>query len=274
MQLALALPAILLYLICTQQIWRRLRRRAAGADIPCGRDIAFLWIGALVLHGFAIYTGIVTPEGLTLGITNALSLVGWLVALLVLIALHSRPVENLGLILLPFAALTLAAETAFPGAHVLNHAGDLLLATHIFISLLAYSLFMIAALQAGVLWLQDRKLRTHRPGALLRALPPLEHTETVLFQIIGLGFVLLTVAIISGFVYVIRFPASIQPQQIILFAIFISSWVIFATLLLGRWRFGWRGRIAIRWTLSGFLVLLLAYFGTELAVTLFASAAA
>ncbi|OBS09908.1 cytochrome C assembly family protein [Acidihalobacter prosperus] len=268
MQLALALPAILLYLICTQQIWRRLRRRAAGADIPCGRDIALLWIGALVLHGLAIYTGIASPDGLTLGITHALSLVGWLVALLVLIALHSRPVENLGLILLPFAALTLAAETIFPGSHVLDRAGDLLLAVHIFISLLAYSLFVIAALQSGVLWLQDRQLRNHRPGALLRALPPLEHTETVLFQIIGLGFLLLTVAIVSGFVYISEFPDAIQPQQIILFTIFLCSWVIFATLLLGRWRFGWRGRIAIRWTLSGFLILLLAYFGTEVAVTL------
>lgn len=270
MQLVLALPAILLYLICTQQIWRRLRRRAAGLDIPCGRDIALLWISALVLHALAIYTSIVSPEGLTLGITQALSLVGWLVALIVLIALHSRPVENLGLILLPFAALTLIAQTLFPGARVLDQAGDLLLATHIFISLLAYSLFMIAALQAGVLWMQDHQLRNHRPGALLRALPPLQHTETVLFQIIGLGFVLLSVAIISGFVYVIRFPSSVKPQQIILFATFITSWVIFATLLVGRWRFGWRGRVAIRWTLSGFLILLLAYLGTELAVILLA----
>jgi len=267
MQLALALPAILLYLICTQQIWRRLRNRAIGAPVPCGRDIALLWIGALILHGLAIYTGIVSPHGLTLGISQALSLVGWLVALLVLIALHSRPVENLGLVLLPFAALTLAVETAFPGSHVLNHAGDLLLAVHIFISLLAYSLFIIAALQSGVLWLQDRQLRNHRPGAILRALPPLEHTETVLFQIIGLGFILLTIAIISGFVYVSQFPASVHPQQIILFSVFITSWVIFATLLIGRWRFGWRGRIAIRWTLSGFLILLGAYFGTELIFT-------
>lgn len=270
MQLALALPAIFLYLICTQQIWRRLRSRAAGVQIPCGRDIALLWIGALVLHALAIYTGIVTPEGITLGISHAFSLVGWLVALIVLIALHSRPVENLGLILLPFAALTLAAESIFPGARVLDHPGDLLLATHIFISLLAYSLFLIAALQSGVLWLQDRQLRSHRPGALLRALPPLEHTETVLFQIIGMGFTLLTVAIVSGFVYVSEFPASLQPQQIILFTIFLSSWVIFATLLLGRWRFGWRGRIAIRWTLSGFFVLLIAYLGTEIAVSLLA----
>ena len=149
MQLASSLLAILLYLICTLQIWRRFRTRVVGDSVGCGRKIATLWIAALVLHGIALFTNIDTPNGLSLGITHALSLVGWVVALMVLIALHSRPVEGLGLILLPFAALTVIVELLFPGERILPQSSGNVLAIHVFISLLASSLFVIAALQAG-----------------------------------------------------------------------------------------------------------------------------
>lgn len=261
MQLASSLLAILLYLICTLQIWRRFRTRVDGDSVGCGRNIAILWIAALVLHGIALYTNIDTPNGLSLGITHALSLVGWVVALMVLIALHSRPVEGLGLILLPFAALTLIVELVFPGERILPQSSGNVLAIHVFISLLASSLFVIAALQAGLLWYQDRRLRTHRPGGWLRALPPLQHTESLLFQTIALGFALLTAALVTGLVFINQFFNMAAPQRTLLF---ISSWVVFGTLLVGRWRFGWRGRIAIRWTLTGFAILLVAYLSAQL----------
>jgi ABC-type uncharacterized transport system permease subunit len=46
------------------------------------------------------------------------------------------------------------------------------------------------------------------------------------------------------------------------------AWLVFAVLLWGRWKFGWRGRTAIRWTLGGFAFLLLAYFGSKLVLEL------
>lgn len=48
----------------------------------------------------------------------------------------------------------------------------------------------------------------------------------------------------------------------------IIAWLVFAVLLWGRWRFGWRGRTAIRWTLSGAVTLMLAYFGSKLVLEL------
>jgi ABC-type uncharacterized transport system permease subunit len=48
----------------------------------------------------------------------------------------------------------------------------------------------------------------------------------------------------------------------------ILAWWVFAILLWGHWRYGWRGRTAIRWSLSGFVVLMLAYFGTKLVIEL------
>lgn len=265
---AFSLLAIVLYLICTLQIWRRIRTRVEGDNVGCGRSISALWISALTLHGIALYTSIITPDGLSLGITHALSLVGWVIALLLLISLHSRPVEGLGLILLPFAAFTLLIELIFPGKRIPAHSTGSVLAIHIFISLLASSLFVIAALQAGLLWYQDRRLRTHRPGGLLRALPPLQHTEGLLFQTIALGFILLTAALITGLTFINQFFTMAAPQRTLLF---IVSWVVFGTLLVGRWRFGWRGRIAIRWTLTGFAILLVAYLSAELFTVLAAT---
>jgi ABC-type uncharacterized transport system permease subunit len=46
----------------------------------------------------------------------------------------------------------------------------------------------------------------------------------------------------------------------------VTSWLIFAALLTGRRVYGWRGRIAVRWTLAGFLTLVLAYIGTRFVV--------
>jgi ABC-type uncharacterized transport system permease subunit len=37
----------------------------------------------------------------------------------------------------------------------------------------------------------------------------------------------------------------------------------FGWLLIGRWRYGWRGRTALRWTVSGFVALMLAYPGSR-----------
>ncbi len=261
MQLAFSILAILLYLVCAIQIWRRLNAQRISGAVGCGRNIALLWIAAIALHGTVLYMNIATTGGISLGSSQAISLVGWSMAFLVLIALHTRPVEGLGLILLPFAALTVIGELLFPGKHILPQSPGELLAIHIFISLIATSLFVIAALETLLLWYQDRRLKNHRPGGWMRVLPPLQHTESLLFQTIGLGFVLLTIALITGLVFINQFFSMASPQRTLLF---IAAWVIFGGLLLARWRLGWRGRIAIRWTLSGFVILVIAYFSALL----------
>jgi ABC-type uncharacterized transport system permease subunit len=48
----------------------------------------------------------------------------------------------------------------------------------------------------------------------------------------------------------------------------LIAWAVFATLLWGHWKFGWRGRTAIRWTLGGFVFLMLAYFGSKMVLEL------
>jgi ABC-type uncharacterized transport system permease subunit len=115
-------------------------------------------------------------------------------------------------------------------------------------------------LQAVLLSIQEHHLRNRHPGGYIRALPPLQVMERLLFQMIGTGFALLSAALLTGFFFL----EDIFAQHLVhKTALSMAAWVIFGVLLWGRWKFGWRGRTAIRWTLSGFIFLLLAYFGSK-----------
>ena len=254
--------AILLYLASSLLLAVRLLRR----DLPLGHTTAIvLGLGAVLLHAAVLFPLLMTKTGFNLGFFNAASLVGWLTALLLLLSSLRRPLENLGIILLPMTALTLALVFAYPSQHVLSISGNWRLDLHILLSILAYSLLVIAALQALVLALQDRQLRNRHPGGLIRALPPLQVMESLLIQLIGIGFALLSLALLTGFFFLEDIFAQHLVHKTVLSLV---AWAVFATLLWGRWKFGWRGRTAIRWTLGGFMFLMLAYFGSKLVLEL------
>jgi len=215
---------------------------------------------AVAFHAISLYDSLFSAAGLNIGFFSALSLITWLIALLILVAAFSNPVENLGVFLLPLASLAILLEMLFPAQHTLV-AQALELKLHIIMSMLSYSLLSIAAVQSILLAVQDKHLRNKRPGGFIRSLPPLQTMETLLFQLIGLGLGTLTIALVSGAIYLDDMFAQHVAHKTVLS---IVAWVVFATLLWGRWRSGWRGRTAIRWTLSGFVVLFLAYMGSKL----------
>jgi ABC-type uncharacterized transport system permease subunit len=107
---------------------------------------------------------------------------------------------------------------------------------------------------------QDRHLHRRHPGGFVRALPPLQTMEALLFEMIAVGFVLLSISLASGFLFLEDMFAQHLAHKTILS---VAAWTVFALLLWGRFRFGWRGRTALRWTIAGFLVLMLAYFGSK-----------
>lgn len=224
-----------------------------------------LGMTATLLHAFELQEGLFTTQGLNLGFFNAFSLFSGLMALLVLVAALSKPIENLGIMVFPMAALSIALEMLFPSQHLLLEKALPGLQAHILISVLAYSLLSIAAAQAILLWVQDRQLRSKRPGGFIRALPPLQTMETLLFQLIGAGFILQSLSLISGVIFLENMFAQHLVHKTVLS---IIAWLVFAVLLWGRWHFGWRGRTAIRWTLSGAVALMLAYFGSKLVLEL------
>jgi ABC-type uncharacterized transport system permease subunit len=108
-------------------------------------------------------------------------------------------------------------------------------------------------------------LRVRQPAGFVRSLPPLETMESLPFQMIAAGFVLLTLALLSGFAFLEDMFAQHLVHKTVLSCL---GWLVFGGLLLGRFRYGWRGRTAIIWTLSGFVILILAYFGSKAVIEL------
>ena len=107
--------------------------------------------------------------------------------------------------------------------------------------------------------------RLHRGLAEGTATPPLLTLERALFRLIAAGFVLLSLALASGVLFSEElFGQAFQFTHKNVFA--VASWVVFGLLVVGRWRYGWRGRKALRWILTGTLLLILAYLGTKFVV--------
>ncbi|TQV65273.1 MAG: cytochrome C biogenesis protein [Halothiobacillaceae bacterium] len=258
--LGFGITALIAYAIAALLLWRRIGLLRAGESPSKRAAMAIAFLGA-VLHAGTLASCACIDEGLDLGVLKALSLSGLVTLLLVLASSLRQPLENLALAVLPLTMLALGAQLAWPTAPRNLVGTQPALEAHILLSVLAYSLFTLAALQALLLARQHRALHERRPLAMSRILPPLELMETLLFRFIGAGFILLTLALASGFMYLEDIFAQHLVHKTVLS---IVSWAVFGALLLGRLFMGWRGRTAVRWTLSGFGVLLLAYFGSKI----------
>jgi ABC-type uncharacterized transport system permease subunit len=220
---------------------------------------------AMSLHALVLYLNLITPEGLNLGFFNAASLISWMIVVLLLLSLPRQPVENLTIVLFPLAALTLGLENFFHSEHILSLDTKFGVTLHILSGIIAYSLLSISALQALFLAFQDYQLRHKHPGWVMQKLPPLQIMETLLFQMIALGFLLLSISLTSGIIFLEDIFAQHLVHKTVLS---IVAWCVFAMLLWGHWHYGWRGKTAIRWSLSGFVVLMLGYFGSKLVLEL------
>ena len=131
---------------------------------------------------------------------------------------------------------------------------------HGIISLLAYSTLSVASLVAILMTVQEHALRNHRPLPFLHALP-LTLTESLLFQLIGVGFILLGLSLVTGVLFVEDLFAQHLVHKTVLT---VAAWIVFGILLLARWRLGLRGRRAAWLILAGMLLLLVGYFGVKL----------
>jgi ABC-type uncharacterized transport system permease subunit len=212
---------------------------------------------AVLLH-FGVLFGTHRGE-VDLHFFAALSLVAAVIAALTLIVNLARPVAALGIILFPMAALFLAIDE-FLAPPTAPFPLDWQIKLHVTIALLAYSLLAISAVLALLLATQERALRSRRLGTWAGALPPLTQTESLMFRLIGAGFALLTLTLLSGVLFIHNLRAQHQTDVAILSLI---AWVVFGVLLIGRWRWGWRGRRAVNLTLFGMVILLLAFFGSK-----------
>ena len=181
---------------------------------------------------------------------------------LILLASQRMPVQNLLLLLFPlgFFTVLLAAFAPSGTAATINEKAGIL--SHILLSILAYGLLTIAMFQSLLLLLQDHQLKQKRLSSLaVRSFPPLQTMESLLISFIWAGWLLLSLSLLSGWIFLDNLFSQHLAHKTFLSLV---AWVVFGILLWGRHRLGWRGHTAVRWTLAGFLLLMLAYFGSKL----------
>jgi ABC-type uncharacterized transport system permease subunit len=257
----LSIVVLACYLACAAWLASSVYR--AERNSARGQRVAGLTLGSLavVTHAVLLWSALFAKPELAFSVAETASLIGWVIGLIALIGSWRKP-RFAGIAAALMAAAGLVATMTDEGTRTFalkEHNWEL--AAHIILSTTAYALLAVAAVMAIALALLDRRLRNRQPLGWLSVLPSVEALEAATFQAIGAGFAILTLALFSGFIFVEDLFAQNLSRKTILSCL---AWIVFAILLFGRWRFGWRGRTAVRWTLSGFALLVLAYFGSKI----------
>jgi ABC-type uncharacterized transport system permease subunit len=271
--------AALLYAALAVHFWRTRWHSPTAHTAGIARWERAAILVPFALHTWLLYQDLLAAPELRFGFGQALSVTLWLAVLIYWIESLFVNLEGMQALVLPIAAACVWLPALFPGLASPPYASSLGFRTHLLLAMLAYSLFMIGALHAALMALLERQLHQdprreagaagehpQRGAGLLAGplsrLPPLLTLEQLLFRILAAGFVLLTLTLATGVLFSEEvFGRALRFDHKTLFA--ILSWLIFGALLVGRWRYGWRGRKALRWTLAGFLALLLAYVGSR-----------
>ena len=266
------LATLLLYILVGWLIWRNIHEQSSSfkskedkGESVTVRHIHYTMLVPLMLHALTLYQSIFAGTGLSLGVGNAISLIVWLTALIYWFSGFFSRYQGLQTLLAPIAAtaaIAVVLPLVFPSVKPLGNTELPAFKAHLIVAMLAYSLLTIAALHAVLMTVVEYQLHHPATHLLLTNLPPLLAMEKLLFGIIWIGFVLLTLTLLSGVVFskeVFGQPLTFTHKTLFGFI----SWGTFAALLIGRQFYGWRGRIAVRWTLVGFVMLLFAYIGSK-----------
>jgi ABC-type uncharacterized transport system permease subunit len=257
--MTIVLIGILAYLVATVLLVRAM----AGNGPGTGRAWLVPAVAGVVLHAAhhaREWQAMGAPD---LHFFAALSLTGLGMAALTTIFGAGGRMAALGVFVFPLAAAVLAGDAATMTTP--NPGLPWPIQLHAWCALLAYAVLGIAALLSVMAWAQERALRRHERHRWMRALPPLVEMESLLFRTIAVGFVLLSATLLTGMLFV----EDMLAQQLAHKTVFsVLSWLAFGVLLLGRWRRGWRGRTAVRWTLVAMALLVLAFFGSKFVLEL------
>ena len=243
----------------------RLANRSArpAHETPASAGVAPPLLGfALTVHAGALYFEMFGDGSVRFSFALTISVILWLAVVLHGFESLAHRQRGLLALILPTATACVLLPLIFPVERPLIHIDSLLFRVHFILAMLAYGVFLLATLQACLLWIAERDL--HHPQRLTaeRRFPPLLRMENLLFRMLSIAFLLLTASLATGLLVSEQFYGQwIRADHKTIFA--LLSWLIFGALLLGRHLRGWRGRKATRWTIAGFIMLLLAYVGSR-----------
>lgn len=223
---------------------------------------------AVLLHFLDIILSILERNGPLFTVTEISTIIAVTISSIILISSLKKPLLNLLIIVFPLAALSILASLFSAGKDQVSiiHPST---ASHILLSILAYSIFSIAAIQAIIIAYQNFQLKNHRTEGILQAFPSLQDMESLLFEILWVGQILLSLGIFAG----LSFSENIWTLTGMIHKTFFSivAWTVFTILLWGRSKLGWRGYTAIKFTLAGFILLFLGFYGSKIVIEYFIS---
>jgi ABC-type uncharacterized transport system permease subunit len=231
-------------------------------DRPPGAVATLLPPVALVVHAAALVSSIATPQGLDISLVNAISLVAALCVLVAWITGFLRTLPGSATIVLPVAAVAALLPALLTNPQRFPYAAEPWAAAHIAVALLAYAFLLVAAVTALLMNGLERRLHRGLSEADGGSTPPLLTLERYVFRLVGVGFLLLTLTLASGALFseqVFGKPFTLTHKSVFS----ILAWLVFGALLVGRWRFGWRGRQAAKWIIAGTALLVLGYLGSK-----------
>ncbi|CAM5203569.1 cytochrome c biogenesis protein CcsA [Oligella ureolytica] len=260
----------LAYLLLAASIWYPLWKNQELEKHKGIRHWTLLLI--LLLHGGAVHTAMLYSDHIRLNWALSISLTVWIGMIIFWIESNFVSIKALLLPLGITSALGCLLTVFFPitDKSLIIYVSSEIFRVHLIISLFAYSVIALATIQALLTAVLDRHLHTPHDfdskqkffNRLIEAQPPLLLQERLLFRLIWIGFALLTLSVITGSWVSMRYYGQLLPyDHKTLFT--LLAWLVFAFLLAGRTLWGWRGRIALRWNLLGFFLLMLAYTGSR-----------
>jgi ABC-type uncharacterized transport system permease subunit len=228
------------------------------------RSVLTVGLLAMICHAALTWYSLNAPGGVSFGFFKVFYLLFLGINTGCVLALFWRPLQSLLIVLFPLSAVAVVVGSLGPDTGT-AHTYPLGIVAHIASSIVAWSLLTMAAVQAALLALQDRQLRKRRMGGLPAVLPPLQLMETMLFELIWLGVIALTLSIGTG----VAFIDDIMSQHLVHKTVLsVAAWLLFSILLWGHHRLGWRSQLAIRMTVTGFTLLMLAFLGSKLVLEL------
>jgi len=255
MQTTLFIAAAILYAVC------------ALLPSPRGAVISGVTALAWLMHGAALWPDMLANGTLRVGFAFMLSAALWISVVAWWLENRNFALDGMRRLVMPCAAVASLLPPLFPGSLMPVEAQTPAFGWHVAVAVMAYSTLTIAAFHAVLMALQETRLHARSAkkgwlGAAIDQLPALLIMEKLLFRMIGIGFVLLSLTVLSGIVFSEQlFGRALRWNHKNFFT--MLSWLLFAALLAGRrWR-GWRGKTALRFTLAGFATLALAYVGSR-----------
>jgi len=261
------------YLISTLIIGRAIVAKNSHADSvePHRTSLNSAFLVAVLAAAAHLFYAVKLSQlsvALNFGLSSMVALISAILVLIYLLGCLSIPIKRLGILVFPLSALSVLFSYLWSSdPQYLNSAGLANTSTafiaHILVSILSYCLLAIAAIQSLLFIYQERQIKKRTNPAMLMALPPLQTMEVLLFRLIGIGFVLLSLALISGVLFSQQIfgQAFAFKHHIILAS---SGWLVFAAILFRRYQNGLRGSQAGIWTIVGFALIQLGYFGTKI----------